>query len=58
MSNPATHQPIADAEARGVAPRTYAVTGMSCAHCVAAVTRELEGVAGVSTVDVDLPAGE
>jgi copper chaperone CopZ len=34
--------------------RTYAVPGMHCAHCEAAVTEELEGVAGVAAVDVDL----
>ncbi|HEY7346362.1 MAG TPA: heavy-metal-associated domain-containing protein [Gaiella sp.] len=34
--------------------RTYAVPGMHCAHCEAAVTEELEGVSGVAAVDVDL----
>ena len=34
--------------------KTYAVPGMHCAHCEAAVTEELEGVAGVAAVDVDL----
>jgi len=33
---------------------TYAVTGMSCEHCVNAVTSELSGLAGVSAVTVDL----
>jgi copper chaperone len=33
---------------------TYTVTGMSCAHCKAAVTAELLAVAGVDAVDVDL----
>jgi copper chaperone len=33
---------------------TYAVTGMSCEHCVNAVTSELGGLAGVSAVTVDL----
>ena len=36
---------------------TYSVTGMTCAHCVAAVTEEVSGLAGVSAVDVDLNAG-
>ena len=36
---------------------TYSVTGMTCAHCVAAVTEEVGGLAGVSAVDVDLVAG-
>ena len=33
---------------------SYTVTGMSCEHCRAAVTEEVEQVTGVSTVDVDL----
>ena len=33
---------------------TYAVPGMHCDHCVAAVEQELSGVAGVESVDVDL----
>ena len=32
----------------------YSVPGMHCGHCKAAVTRELEAVAGVESVDVDL----
>jgi copper chaperone CopZ len=36
---------------------TYTVEGMSCEHCVRAVTGELAGLAGVSEVDVDLAAG-
>jgi copper chaperone len=34
--------------------KTYAVPGMHCDHCKAAVTRELEGVSGVQTLEVDL----
>ena len=37
--------------------QTYVVTGMTCDHCKRAVTTELEGVEGVSKVDVDLAAG-
>ncbi len=37
---------------------TYAVTGMTCGHCVSAVTEELMALDGVSTVDVDLHAGD
>lgn len=33
---------------------TYLVAGMTCEHCRAAVTEELERVAGVVAVDVDL----
>jgi copper chaperone CopZ len=37
----------------------YTVTGMTCAHCVRAVTEELEGLGGVSAVTVDLiPGGQ
>lgn len=36
---------------------TYTVTGMTCAHCVGAVTQELSRLEGVSAVDVDLAAG-
>jgi copper chaperone CopZ len=36
---------------------TYAVTGMSCEHCVNAVTSELTGLGGVSAVTVDLMPG-
>jgi copper chaperone len=35
---------------------TYAVTGMSCEHCVNAVTTELGSLDGVSAVTVDLVA--
>lgn len=36
---------------------SFAVTGMTCGHCVAAVSDELHGVAGVSAVRVDLVPG-
>ena len=36
---------------------TYAVTGMTCSHCVAAVTEEVGRLTGVSAVEVDLKAG-
>jgi copper chaperone len=35
---------------------TYTVPGMSCGHCRAAITSEVEKVAGVASVDVDLDA--
>ena len=34
--------------------KIYSVPGMHCGHCKAAVTRELEALAGVESVDVDL----
>jgi copper chaperone len=33
---------------------TYQVTGMTCEHCVRAVTEELEGLDGVREVTVEL----
>jgi copper chaperone CopZ len=35
----------------------YQVTGMTCDHCAGAVTAELQGLASVSGVTVDLVAG-
>lgn len=35
----------------------YTVAGMSCGHCVAAVTEEVTAIAGVTAVDVDLASG-
>ncbi|MDJ0342309.1 heavy-metal-associated domain-containing protein [Streptomyces sp. H10-C2] len=35
----------------------YTVAGMTCGHCEAAVTKELTGVAGVTTVTVDVSTG-
>jgi copper ion binding protein len=37
--------------------RTFSVSGMTCAHCVAAVREEVSGLSGVSDVDVDLDSG-
>jgi copper chaperone CopZ len=36
---------------------TYAVEGMTCAHCVAAVTGEITTLPGVRDVAIDLVAG-
>lgn len=36
---------------------TYTVTGMTCEHCVKAITAEVSGVTGVAAVAVDLAAG-
>lgn len=40
-----------------MANATLKVQGMSCGHCVEAVTRALEGVEGVRSARVDLDAG-
>jgi len=37
--------------------KTYTVTGMTCGHCVSAVTNELTKLGGVTGVDVDLDSG-
>ena len=37
---------------------TYRVEGMSCEHCVRAVTAEVGALDGVTAVEVDLAAGE
>ena len=36
---------------------TWTVTGMTCGHCVASVTEEVSGLAGVEDVQVDLGSG-
>ena len=36
---------------------SYVVTGMTCDHCVHAVTEEVSGLAGVDDVTVDLTSG-
>jgi copper chaperone CopZ len=36
---------------------TYTVTGMTCGHCVSAVTTELSRLPGVIDVQVDLVTG-
>lgn len=36
---------------------TYTVVGMTCGHCVSAVSTEMARLAGVSHVEVDLDSG-
>lgn len=36
---------------------TYTVAGMTCAHCVSAVTEEISKLPGVTDVSIDLVAG-
>jgi copper ion binding protein len=36
---------------------TYQVTGMTCGHCVQAVTSEVSAIDGVTDVRVDLESG-
>jgi copper chaperone len=37
---------------------TYTVTGMTCSHCVAAVTEEVSKLPGVTEAQVDLASGQ
>jgi copper chaperone CopZ len=41
-----------------VAQRIYTVSGMTCEHCVSAISSEVSSVAGVDLVDVDLARGQ
>ena len=36
---------------------TYTVTGMTCGHCVSAVSEEVGALPGVTGIAVDLPTG-
>ena len=36
---------------------TFVVTGMTCGHCVAAVTEEVMKLDGVSSMEIDLASG-
>ncbi|MGW0762209.1 heavy-metal-associated domain-containing protein [Streptomyces sp. NPDC002814] len=38
--------------------KVYDVKGMTCDHCVQAVSSELSGLPGVEDVQVDLPSGQ
>jgi copper chaperone len=40
-----------------VTTTSYTVVGMTCGHCVNAVTEEVSAVPGVTGVDVDLASG-
>jgi copper chaperone len=37
--------------------RGYTVSGMTCAHCVASVSEEVQEIPGVESVDVALETG-
>jgi copper chaperone CopZ len=41
-----------------VTTKVIKVSGMTCGHCVSAVTEELSSIAGVSSVAVELVPGE
>ena len=40
-----------------MATKTYTVSGMTCAHCVSAVSSEIRQIPGVTDVDVELTGG-
>ncbi|MCU0282918.1 MAG: cation transporter [Candidatus Nanopelagicales bacterium] len=40
-----------------MATSTWTVTGMTCAHCVQAVTDEVSAIDGVQAVEVELESG-
>ncbi len=40
-----------------MATSTWNVIGMTCGHCVRAVTEEIEALGGVASVSVDLGTG-
>lgn len=54
---PTTSGTTSHVEETHMTTQTYSVTGMTCGHCVHAVTSELKALGGVSDVDVDLVAG-
>jgi copper chaperone CopZ len=51
------HQPIHKEQAMSTVSTTVNVSGMTCGHCVSSVSEELEALAGVEKIDVDLNSG-
>lgn len=41
----------------GMSTSIWTVTGMTCGHCVSAVTEEVSAIEGVESVEVDLETG-
>ena len=55
MPSPGSYGPEG---ARGMTLRSrYTVSGMTCGHCVEAVSSELSKIPGISDVEVDLASG-
>lgn len=42
----------------GLMQTNLKIKGMTCGHCVSAVTEQLSSIPGVSKVDVDLESGQ
>jgi copper chaperone len=51
------NRPTHKEQAMSTVSTTVNVSGMTCGHCVSSVSEELEALAGVETIDVDLNAG-
>jgi len=47
----------AEQDTTALSTAIYSVTGMTCGHCVSAVSTEIGTLAGVQGVAVDLPSG-
>ena len=57
-TGPGNHHLPSDKEhAMATVSTTVNVSGMTCGHCVSSVSEELETLAGVEKVDVDLNSG-
>jgi copper chaperone len=50
-------QPTHEEQAMSTVSTTVNVSGMTCGHCVSSVSEELESLAGVETIAVDLNSG-
>jgi copper chaperone len=61
MSRPTRQGPDDDKKDREMSKTTqtttYTVSGMTCGHCVTAVTEEVSALSGVTGVEIDLVAG-
>ncbi len=51
------HASGAEQDTTALSTAIYSVTGMTCGHCVSAVSTEIGTLAGVHGVAVDLPTG-
>jgi copper chaperone CopZ len=56
-STPTTKTERPTSKENSMSTQTFPVTGMTCGHCVSAVTSELKAIPGVTDVSVDLVAG-
>lgn len=56
-SGTSTADPTPKSKEIPVSTQTFPVTGMTCGHCVSAVSSEIQEIPGVTDVTVDLVAG-